>query len=384
MRLGRRGDSNCTTFYNLFFCLLLSFRELFLTNIGLSLFIAPCSIGEAGLDAGGLTREWFQLVTEQLFDPDIGLFVQSADNQMLLDINPASKWCCPEDHLKMFRFLGRVMGKAMFDGQLVVGHMIPTLYKVFLMFPLLFPDLKDADEALFNNLGKLEDMPEDQIEYLCLDFTVVEEAMGATETVDLIPNGADTDVEADNLPEYLEANFKYRMLDRVKSQITELLLGFLDVIPECLLVPFDYQELELILCGLPHIDMEDWVANTEYTGALSGAGPDHQLIKWWWEVVETYDEEMKARLLQFVTATSGVPSRGFGYLQGNDGNIMKFVSQVLFHIVGETYNCQTTHEPAPTSPTFSSALSLSIITDHHGRGEERMLVSSITYLFQSY
>lgn len=77
------------------------------------------------------------------------------------------------------------------------------------------------------------------------------------------------------------------------------------------------------LCGLPHIDMEDWVANTEYTGALTGQ-PDHQLVKWWWEVVEKYDEEMKARLLQFVTATSGVPSRGFGYLQGNDGNIMKF------------------------------------------------------------
>lgn len=215
------------------------------------------------------------------------------------------------------------MGKAMFDGQLVAGHMIPTLYKVFLMFPLLFPDLKDADEALYNNLNKLEDMPEDQIEYLCLDFTVVEEAMGSTETVDLIPNGADTDVEADNLPEYLEANFKYRMLGRVQPQLTALLLGFLDVIPECLLVPFDYQELELILCGLPHIDMEDWVANTEYTGALTGQ-PDHQLVKWWWEVVEKYDEEMKARLLQFVTATSGVPSRGFGYLQGNDGNIMKF------------------------------------------------------------
>jgi len=43
-------------------------------------------IGEAGLDAGGLTREWFQLVTEQLFDPDIGLWVQSEDNQMLMDM----------------------------------------------------------------------------------------------------------------------------------------------------------------------------------------------------------------------------------------------------------------------------------------------------------
>ena len=85
-------------------------------------------IGEAGLDAGGLTREWFQLVTEQLFDPDLGLWVQSEDNQMLMDINPSSEWCCPDDHLRMFRFLGRVMGKAIFDGQLVSGHVSWHIY----------------------------------------------------------------------------------------------------------------------------------------------------------------------------------------------------------------------------------------------------------------
>jgi len=224
----------------------------------------------------------------------------------------------------MFRFLGRVMGKAIFDGQLVSGHCIPTIYKYFLMWPCMFCDLKDADEALYNNLNKLLDIPEEQIEHLCLDFSTTEEAMGSTETVDLIPNGNETDVDADNLPEYLEANFKYRMLGRVKPQLTELTLGFLDVIPEALLAVFDFQELELLMCGLEEIDMDDWKANTDYTGELTGAGPDHQVIQWWWEIVESYDNELKARLLQFVTATSGVPSRGFGYLQGNDGNTMKF------------------------------------------------------------
>merc|ERR1711935_887761 len=51
----------------------------------------------------------------------------------------------------------------------------------------------------------------------------------------------------------------------------------------------------------------------------------HEVVKWFWEVVENeYDQEFKARLLQFVTGTSGVPSRGFSVLQGNDGNIRKF------------------------------------------------------------
>eukprot|EP00980_Cylindrotheca_fusiformis_P029771 scaffold23834_cov132-Cylindrotheca_fusiformis.AAC.3 len=47
-------------------------------------------IGEMGIDAGGLAREWFQLVTEEIFDPDMGLWQSSATNQMSMTINPNS------------------------------------------------------------------------------------------------------------------------------------------------------------------------------------------------------------------------------------------------------------------------------------------------------
>ena len=91
-----------------------------------------------------------------------------------------------------------------------------------------------------------------------------------------------------------------------------------------LLTIFDFQELELLMCGLPVIDMEDWKEHTEYSGDYESVNGDYPTCHWFWEVVEEFDHEMKARLLQFVTGTSGVPSRGFGVLQGNDGNIRKF------------------------------------------------------------
>jgi hypothetical protein len=47
-------------------------------------------LGESGIDAGGVTREWFQLLTEQIFDPDFGLWLSSVNNQMCMTINPAS------------------------------------------------------------------------------------------------------------------------------------------------------------------------------------------------------------------------------------------------------------------------------------------------------
>lgn len=99
---------------------------------------------------------------------------------------------------------------------------------------------------------------------------------------------------------------------------------FFDVIPEPLLTIFDFQELELLMCGLPNIEVEDWKKHTEYSGEYEQTNGDHPACLWFWEVVSEFDHEMQARLLQFVTGTSGVPARGFGVLQGNDGNIRKF------------------------------------------------------------
>jgi hypothetical protein len=50
--------------------------------------------GEPGIDAGGLAREWFELVSSEIFDPDRGLWLNSNQNQMCMTINPASSKCC--------------------------------------------------------------------------------------------------------------------------------------------------------------------------------------------------------------------------------------------------------------------------------------------------
>ena len=165
----------------------------------------------------------------------------------------------------------------------------------------------------------------DDISMMCLDFTVTEDSLGARREVELMEGGAMKEVTNENLADYLEANLRYRMLDRVKPQLTELLLGFYDVVPEPALTIFDANELELILCGLPTIDMQDWRTHTKYSGTFEGRGASIQAVKWFWEIVEhDFDQEMKARLLQFVTGSSGVPARGFSVLQGIDGNVKKF------------------------------------------------------------
>ena len=67
--------------------------------------------------------------------------------------------------------------------------------------------------------------------------------------------------------------------------------------------------------GLAQIDVEDWKKNTNYVGYSA----QDQVVQWFWKAVETYDGEMRARLLQFVTGTSKVPMNGFSELQGSQG-----------------------------------------------------------------
>lgn len=282
-------------------------------------------MGEAGIDAGGLAKEWFLLVTKAIFDADSGLWLSSTGNQMLMRINPASEISCPEDHLIYFRFLGRVLGKALFEGQIVSGHMVQYLYKYLLGWPITFDDLESVDQDVYENLKKVLAMKPEEIEYMCLDFTASQSLLGENVSVALKPDGEDEAVTGENLSEYLELYFKYLMLERIKPQITELLLGFYDVIPEPLLTVFDYQEIELMMCGLPSIDIQDWKKHTEYTGTFEQTKAKSNACKMFWDIIENdFDQEMKARLLQFVTGTSGVPSRGFSVLQGSDGNIKLF------------------------------------------------------------
>lgn len=230
---------------------------------------------------------------------------------------------CPDDHLVYFRFLGRVIGRSLFDGQQIKGHMVRHAYKHLLGWPISFLDIEHEDYEYYQSLKKLTKM--EDVSMMCLDFTATEETLGARTEVELIPGGAMKEVNNENMSEYLEANLRYRMLDRTKPQMTELMLGFFDVIPEPALTVFDPHELELLLCGLPEIDMSDWQSNTIYSGLFETKGSAHQVVTWFWEIVkDDFDHEMKARLLQFVTGTSGVPALGFSVLQGNDGNIKKF------------------------------------------------------------
>jgi len=281
-------------------------------------------LAEPALDAGGPTKEWFELVAKQIFDPAFGLFIASTRNQACVDINPGSAISCPDDHLIFFRFVGRFIGRALLTRQTIkTGHLAKVIYKHLLGWPITFEDIREQDEAYYKSLKQITTL--EDVSMLDLAFTSTEECLGVRHDVPLVEHGEEIEVTNENASYYLEAILRYRMFQRTMPQLSEILLGFFDVVPEPLLSIFDASELELILCGLPEISIDDWQLNTNYDGLFETSKENHKVVQWFWEVVrDEFDQEMRARLLQFATATSSIPLGGFACLLDFHGDICNF------------------------------------------------------------
>ncbi|XP_020796987.1 E3 ubiquitin-protein ligase NEDD4-like isoform X2 [Boleophthalmus pectinirostris] len=268
--------------------------------------------GEKGLDYGGVAREWFFLMSREMFNPYYGLFEYSATDNYTLQINPNSG-LCNEDHLTYFKFIGRVAGMAVFHGKLLDAFFIRPFYKMMLQKSINLQDMESVDSEYFNSLmWILENDPTD----LDLRFTVDEELFGQTHQHELKPGGADIVVTNENKKEYIHLVIQWRFVNRVQKQMTAFKEGFFELIPQDVIKIFDENELELLMCGLGDVDVNDWKENTKYK---NGYCSNHVVIQWFWKTVLLMDAEKRIRLLQFVTGTSRVPMNGFAELYGSNG-----------------------------------------------------------------
>ncbi|KRF84216.1 E3 ubiquitin-protein ligase Nedd-4 isoform X7 [Drosophila virilis] len=268
--------------------------------------------GETGLDYGGLAREWFYLLSKEMFNPYYGLFEYSAMDNYTLQINNGSG-LCNEEHLSYFKFIGRIAGMAVYHGKLLDAFFIRPFYKMMLQKPIDLKDMESVDTEYYNSLMWIK---ENDPRILELTFCLDEDVFGQKSQHELKPGGANIDVTNENKDEYIKLVIEWRFVARVKDQMTAFLDGFGSIIPLNLIKIFDEHELELLMCGIQNIDVKDWRENTLYKGDYH---MNHIIIQWFWRAVLSFSNEMRSRLLQFVTGTSRVPMNGFKELYGSNG-----------------------------------------------------------------
>ncbi|KAG2419578.1 HECT [Aspergillus terreus] len=267
--------------------------------------------GEEGVDAGGVTREWFQVLARGMFNPNYALFIPVAADRTTFHPNRLSG--VNSEHLMFFKFIGRIIGKALYEGRVLDCHFSRAVYKCILGRSVSIKDMETLDLDYYKSL--LWMLENDITDIITETFAVETDDFGEKQVIDLVENGRNIPVTQENKEEYVQRVVDYRLLRSVKEQLDNFLKGFHEIIPPDLISIFNEQELELLISGLPEIDVDDWKVNTEYHN-YSASSPQ---IQWFWRAVRSFDKEERAKLLQFVTGTSKVPLNGFKELEGMNG-----------------------------------------------------------------
>jgi E3 ubiquitin-protein ligase HUWE1 len=156
-------------------------------------------------------RDFYIELSRQMFNPNYSLYTLT-DNGVSHYFNTQS-YINP-DHLSFIKFTGRMVGKALFDGQYMDCYFAKPLYKMILGEDLTFKDLEDLDNDLFKNLawGIENDLTE-----LEQYFSVDKDFFGRREEIDLCPNGRNLKVTNENKLKWIELRVHFYLYGRVKD-----------------------------------------------------------------------------------------------------------------------------------------------------------------------
>lgn len=177
--------------------------------------------GEEGVDAGGVTREWFQVLARQMFDPNYVLFTPVSSDRTTFHPNKLS--AVNEEHLMFFKFIGRIIGKALYEGRLLDCFFSRAVYKRILGKSVSVKDMESFDPDYYKSLCWMLD--NDITDIITETFSVEDDEFGVVNVIDLVPGGRDIPVSEENKHEYVRLVVEHKLLSSVKDQMENFLKG---------------------------------------------------------------------------------------------------------------------------------------------------------------
>lgn len=272
---------------------------------------------EAGIDGGGITKEFLTSVTEEGFSEErYGLFEHN-DNY---ELYPKSHLSSQE--LKYMFFLGKVIGKCLYDRVLVDVTFAEFFLKKLLNFGQRFAsgfdDLQSMDFALYSNLAKLLNMTDEELRSLDLTFEVSDynPVDKTVYTVELFKGGKHETVNKANVLLYVMKISDFKLNRSLFKAVYAFYTGFSLIIAPHWVWLFDSKELQMLISGEgKDIDLKNLRENTEY-GGFEG---NDLTVKLFWEILEEFTSEERLSFLKFVTSVPQAPLQGFQVLEPKFG-----------------------------------------------------------------
>ena len=271
-------------------------------------------IGEAVDDCGGGYSESIAEMCDELQNGSVPLLIQTPNgrddtgvNRDCFIINPTAT---SPIHLNMFRFLGALMGIAVRSGSPVNLSIAPPVWKQLVGMPLTLTDLSEIDSDYVQGLLYIRDNAE---AFVGIEFTAP-----SSSGKEVRLHQSWTHVTMENSAEYVRLSTHLR-LHEFDLQIQAMREGMAKVIPVPLLSLFTGPELETMVCGSREISIELLKSVTTY----KGVEPTAPLSRWFWDVMENFNQNERSLFLRFVWGRTRLPRTAADF-RGRD-----FVLQVL-------------------------------------------------------
>ncbi|XP_059481924.1 ubiquitin-protein ligase E3B [Neocloeon triangulifer] len=277
-------------------------------------FVNEQGLFEAGIDQHGVFKEFLEETIKRVFDPSLNLFRTTADERLY----PSPTSALQDNHLQLFEFVGRMLGKAVYE-----GIVVDVPFASFFLSQLLgsqhqayyssIDELPSLDEELYRSLTYIKHHQGDVSE-LDLNFSIDQDYLGKLETFELVPGGRATPVTNENKINYIHLMAHFRMHIQIREQTAAFIRGFRSIINTDWLSLFSTPELQRLISGdNSPLDLKDLRRNTQYYG---GFHDSHKVIGWLWDVLESdFSELEKRHFLKFVTSCSKPPLLGFAHLE---------------------------------------------------------------------
>lgn len=269
-------------------------------------------VNEPGIDAGGLKKEWFLLLSKALFSPEAGMFVNLEDSNYL--------WfsLTPIENKEMYYLFGAVLGLAIYNSTILNLKFPIALYKILLCKSLSFKDYEQLYPILARNLTKLREYQEDEFQLLDMTFEIsYKDVFGKIRHVELVPNGSNMSVTLQNVDLYIEKYYKFFIFDGIADQVSSFKNGFSNVMAGNAFSLFLPEEIELLLCGNDEekLDLDILKSITKYVGWKDKSeAVNSPTIRWFWEFMESRTYKQQKKFLSFVTGSDRVPATGIQHL----------------------------------------------------------------------
>jgi len=274
---------------------------------------------EAGIDGGGVFKEFLDDLIKDAFLPQT---VREEGNEGENGYHPDFFSVTPLQTLKVnttfdgnnailsnYEFLGRVLGKSIYESILVEPQFCLPFLNKLLGKQNSLDDLKNLDPEYYKNLKSLRHMSAQEINDLGLTFELHE---SATTTIDLMPGGSAIPVTKENVIQYIHLVSHQKMNVRGSRQISAFLHGFRDIIPAQWVRLFSAYELQKLISGddaVKGIDVKGMMSVMRYSGGLH---PSQPIVQWLWQVVEEMTPGQQRKFLKFMSSCSRQPLLGFG------------------------------------------------------------------------